>query len=169
MTFLMKKIDPNFNSSPKRKFEDEVVTAFKVVGYPFNISKTALVAAGSPHTWPTLLLAISWLIEVLEGRQGFEFLIEELDGISSVGEAGGPFVNAQTLENRSEKAFLKYVEISYNSFLSGDDALLEKLEVNLLQYFEKDNIMIEQGIETRIDENNAKAEEILEIRREGGE
>lgn len=169
MTFLMKKIDPNFNSNPKRKFEDEVVTAFKVAGYPFNISKTALVAAGSPHTWPTLLLAISWLIEVLEGRQGFEFLNEELEGISSVGEAGGPFVNAQTLENRSEKAFLKYVEISYNSFLSGDDALLENLEVNLLQYFEKDNIMIEQGIETRIDENNGKAEEILEIRREGGE
>jgi len=169
MTFLMKKIDPNFNSSPKRKFEDEVVTAFKVMGYPFNISKTALVAAGSPHTWPTLLLAISWLIELLEGREGFAFLNEEVDGISSVGEAGGPFADAQTLENRSEKAFLKYVEISYNSFLSGDDALLEKLEVDLLQYFEKDNIMIEQVIETQIDENNAKAEEILEIRGEGGD
>jgi len=169
MTFLMKKLDPNFNSSIKRKFEDEVVTAFKVLGYPFNISKTALVAAGSPHTWPTLLLAISWLIEVLDGRTGFDFLNDDLEGISSVGEAGGPFINTQTLENRSEKAFLKYVEISYNSFLSGDDALLEKLEVDLLQYFEKDNTMIERAIESVIDENNANAEEISEIRREGGD
>jgi len=169
MTFLMKKLDPNFNSSIKRKFEDEVVTAFKVLGYPFNISKTALVAAGSPHTWPTLLLAISWLIEVLDGRPGFDCLYDDFEGISSVGEAGGPFINAQTLENRSEKAFLKYVEISYNSFLSGDDDLLVKLEVDLLQYFEKDNNMIEQAIENVIDENNANAEEISDIRREGGE
>ena len=63
MTFLLRKVDPSFNTSPKRKFEDDVVVAFKVIGYPFNISKTALVAAGSPHTWPTLLLSITWLIE----------------------------------------------------------------------------------------------------------
>jgi hypothetical protein len=44
-----------------------------------------------------------------------------------------------------------------------------KLEVDLLQYFEKDNNMIEQAIETVIDENNANAEEISDIRREGGE
>lgn len=162
MTFLMRKIDSNFNSSIKRKFEDDVVTAFKILGYPFNISKTALVAAGSPHTWPTLLLAITWLIEVLEGRTGFGFLLDhDSEDLSSVGEAGVPFVDADTLEQRSEKAFLKYVEVSYNSFLSGDDERLEKLEVDLLQYFEKDNIMIEKEIEKMVDENSAIEEEIL--------
>lgn len=167
MTFLMKKIDPNFNSSIKRKFEDDVVTAFKILGYPFNISKTALVAAGSPHTWPTLLLALTWLIEVLEGHPGFDILNDDSDDLSNVGEAGVPFVDAETLENRSEKAFLKYVEISYNSFLSGDDDLSEKLEVDLLQYFEKDNIMIEREIEKIVDDNNMVEEEILQIKKAG--
>jgi Protein involved in chromosome segregation, interacts with SMC proteins len=170
MTFLMKKIDPNFNSSIKRKFEDDVVTAFKILGYPANISKTALVAAGSPHTWPTLLLALTWLIEVLEGRPGFDFILnEESEDLSHVGEAGVPFVDAETLEDRSEKAFLKYVEISYNSFLSGDDDLLEKLEVDLLQYFEKDNIMIEREIEKVVDDNNTVEEEISQIKKAGEE
>ena len=49
-----------------KKIEDEIALGFKSLGYPFNISKTALVAAGSSHTWPTLLLALTWLIELLE-------------------------------------------------------------------------------------------------------
>jgi SMC interacting uncharacterized protein involved in chromosome segregation len=106
----------------------------------------------------------------LEGRPGFDCLLnEDGDDLSHVGEAGVPFVDAETLENRSEKAFLKYVEISYNSFLSGDDDLLEKLEVDLLQYFEKDNIMIEREIEKVVDDNNAVEEEILQIKKAGEE
>ena len=56
----------NSTTTAKHKFEDDVANMFKTLGYPFNISKTALVAAGSPHTWPSLLLAITWLIELLD-------------------------------------------------------------------------------------------------------
>jgi kinetochore protein NDC80 len=169
MTFLLRKIDPSFNSSPKRKFEDDVVVAFKVFGYPFNISKTALVAAGSPHTWPTLLLSITWLIEVLEGGSGFDMLRDEFAGIESVGEAGQPFESVEKLEERTEKSFLKYVEISYGSFLSGDDAHFEKLEMELLEYHEKDNMAIEQAIERVMDENIAAEADCTELCKEGGE
>ena len=169
MSFLLRKVDPIFNKSIKRKFEDDVVIAFKTLGYPFNISKTALVAAGSPHTWPTLLLAISWLIEMLEGGSGFEFLEEEFDGLETVGEAGQPFESTDKLESRTEKAFLKYVEISYGSFLSGDDAHFENMEMELLEYFEKDNIVIEQAIEGATDENMAAVEAVNEYCTEGGE
>jgi kinetochore protein NDC80 len=146
-----------------------VVTAFKILGYPFNISKTALVAAGSPHTWPTLLLATTWLIELLEGRTGWNILTDDSEDLANVGEAGVPFVDAETLENRSEQAFLKYVEISYNSFLSGDDDLLEKMEVDLLQYFEKDNIVIEREIEKQVDDNNVIEEKIFKCQKAGDE
>jgi SMC interacting uncharacterized protein involved in chromosome segregation len=42
---------------------------FKKLKYPFQISKTALVAVGSPHTWPTLLGALVWLAELLAYRE----------------------------------------------------------------------------------------------------
>ncbi len=169
MTFLLRKIDPTFNSSPKRKFEDDVVVAFKVIGYPFNISKTALVAAGSPHTWPTLLLPITWLIEVLEGGSGFSMLQEEFESIESVGAAGVTFEGVEAMETRTEKAFLKYVEVSYGSFLSGDDENAEKLEIEFLEYHEKDDVLLEHVIEKVMDENAAAEEAYNELCREGGE
>jgi SMC interacting uncharacterized protein involved in chromosome segregation len=34
--------------------------------YPFPLSKTALVAVGSPHHWPPCLAALTWLIELIK-------------------------------------------------------------------------------------------------------
>lgn len=176
MTFLLRKIDPLFNTSVKRKFEDEVVVAFKMIGYPFNISKTALVAAGSSHTWPTLLLSITWLIEVLEGGSGSGFESGSVDDNmdytiegGNVGEAGMPFENVEKLEKRTELAYLKYTEISYGAFLSGDDEHFEKMEVDFLEYHEKDNMVIEQVIEGIMDENVVAQTEFEDFRQEGGE
>jgi kinetochore protein NDC80 len=51
------------------KIEDDVPAFFKRVKYPFQLSKTALVAVGSPHTWPALLGALVWLAELLAYRE----------------------------------------------------------------------------------------------------
>lgn len=42
------------------QIEDEVPLVFKRLRYPFQISKSALQAVGSPHTWPGLLAALAW-------------------------------------------------------------------------------------------------------------
>ena len=47
------------------KMEDEVPAFFKRMRYPFAISKSALFAVGSPHTWPGLLAALVWLTDLL--------------------------------------------------------------------------------------------------------
>jgi len=72
VTFLLRKLDPTFFSSSAPpsstgiKVEEEIHFAFKILGYPHNISKTTLAAAGSSHTWPTLVQALAWLVQVLE-------------------------------------------------------------------------------------------------------
>ena len=63
MQFLFRKTDPNIKFVAK--IEEEVPMLFKRVGYPFAISKSALSAVGSPHTWPALLAALAWLVELL--------------------------------------------------------------------------------------------------------
>ena len=61
--FLFRRVDPNIKFGPK--LEDEVPVLFKRLRYPFPISKAALYAVGSPHTWPALLAALTWLVELL--------------------------------------------------------------------------------------------------------
>lgn len=40
--------------------------------YPFQISKSNLTAVGSPHTWPSLLAALTWLVELLNYQERAE-------------------------------------------------------------------------------------------------
>jgi len=47
------------------KIEDDVPLFFKRINYPFAISKSALFAVGSPHSWPAVLAALTWLVELL--------------------------------------------------------------------------------------------------------
>jgi len=172
VTFLLQRVDPTFPNATK-KIEDEIALAFKSLGYPFNISKTALVAAGSTHTWPTLLLALTWLIELLECMDGDDFdddndnEKENGDGIFSVGMPGQqPLQDLDQLERRTEEAFLKYVETAYVSFLAGDDVQTAKLEEELLMYLEKDNMVIEAEIEGVSEANGALFESVNEAGKE---
>ena len=61
--FLMRQVDPNMK--PLGKMEEDVPQLFKHLKYPFQISKSALFAVGSPHTWPGLLAAMNWVVELL--------------------------------------------------------------------------------------------------------
>ena len=60
MTF----VDPKYKVG--NKIEEEIPRIFKLHGYPFSISKSSMFAVGSPHTWPTLLAALTWLREQIQ-------------------------------------------------------------------------------------------------------
>lgn len=61
--FLLRQVDPHMK--PLGKMEEDVPQLFKHLKYPFQISKSALFAVGSPHTWPGLLAAMNWVVELL--------------------------------------------------------------------------------------------------------
>lgn len=64
------QVDPNVKFAAK--WEDEVAVLFKRLGYQFPISKSALQAVGSPHTWPGLLAALAWVVELLNYEERAE-------------------------------------------------------------------------------------------------
>jgi len=69
LTFLLRLLDPTFAlSSGPGKMEDEVHAVFKSLRYPFALSKTALGAVGAQQSWPAVMGAIMWLLELLEVR-----------------------------------------------------------------------------------------------------
>lgn len=147
VTFLLQRVDPTFNDGPSSiKFEDEVTLAFKTLNYPFTISKTGLVAAGSPHTWPALLAALSWLVELLQYDEVLEgnMCEDENDDLENEEKMKDIVNDPEKMVKRKEKAFFSYLLEAYESFLCGDDDRYDQLEEQLIFVFEQDNILIER-------------------------
>ena len=72
--FLLRQVDPHMK--PLGKMEEDVPQLFKHLKYPFQISKSALFAVGSPHTWPGLLAAMNWVVELLNYAEKADEVID---------------------------------------------------------------------------------------------
>lgn len=102
--FIVSCLDPNFEFGDK--FEDEFRALWKALGYPSNISRSSLVAPGSPVTWPALLAALAWLIEVVEYTEAEQ---KEEDCTSDIALP-------------EDKLFFNYLTASYAEWLAGEDS-----------------------------------------------
>ncbi|KAH7889765.1 HEC/Ndc80p family-domain-containing protein [Phlebopus sp. FC_14] len=67
---LVSMVDPSYPFDPKMRFEDEFQPALKALRYPFasQIDNKWLAAPGSMHSWPALLAALHWLVEMGKAR-----------------------------------------------------------------------------------------------------
>jgi kinetochore protein NDC80 len=99
--FLFQRFDPSMKVFGK--MEDEVPLFFKRLNYPFQISKSALFAVGSPHSWPSVLAALTWLVELLNYEEKAE---------AAAADPAGP-ASLDSDRQRSERAFYDYVSGSY--------------------------------------------------------
>lgn len=114
--FLMRQVDPNLNPKTLGKLEDDVPALYKRLRYPFQMSKSALFAVGSPHTWPSVLAALAWLTELLQYQ-------EKTDQVK-----GAAFDGQQP-----DFGFFQYAAESYSYFLAGDDQKCQDVEDKLAQ------------------------------------
>ena len=146
LTFMVRKIDPTFNDG-STKFEDEAVLFFRQLNYPYTMSKTSLVAAGSPHTWPTLLAALNWLVEYLKVYANDE----------ETPESEHPIVQ---LMHKSNTDFFRYVGVSYEAFIKAEDDYSNELEQHFIEDFEQGNLYVEQENVRTKEQNNDIAAEI---------
>jgi kinetochore protein NDC80 len=63
--FLVHRLDATIQF---RNFEEEFVVLLRSIRYPFALSPKVLAAVGSPHSWPSLLGALDWLVDLLNVR-----------------------------------------------------------------------------------------------------
>eukprot|EP00854_Cymbomonas_tetramitiformis_P004242 gene4242-5224_t len=133
-------MDPNIKFGTK--LEEEVPLLFKRANYPFQLSKSSLQSVGSPHTWPSLVLALAWVVELLnyeeQSKQGFD-----VDG---------------------NRAFFDYVSNSYTYFLAGDDASCNKIDEELAGSFEGRDVVAIRETERLEQANVSLSEELVVIR-----
>jgi kinetochore protein NDC80 len=145
ITFMLRKVDPTFQDGTL-KIEDEIAMNFKAMGYPFTVSKTALVAAGSPHTWPTLLAALTWLMNRIQCME--DFATEEDPS------APGDYESLEELETKMDKFFFRFLSESYSAFLKGDEKLKHDLEIGLGERFEHDDAYIMRECDDMTERNS---------------
>lgn len=128
LEFLLRSIDAPFTL--EGKFEDEVPMIFKALGYPFTISKSSLYAVGSPHTWPSLLASLTWLVDLL--------VYEE--------EAAAAKENDQFSQDDSFHIFFDYLGKAYAVWLEGDDETPE-LDEELAMLFDARNASVRDAVD----------------------
>eukprot|EP00178_Gracilaria_changii_P021805 TRINITY_DN6463_c0_g1_i1.p1 TRINITY_DN6463_c0_g1~~TRINITY_DN6463_c0_g1_i1.p1 ORF type:complete len:597 (+),score=133.24 TRINITY_DN6463_c0_g1_i1:88-1878(+) len=129
--FLLRRIDPTYNFI--KRFEDEIPALLRSLGYPFSISKSALSAVGSPHTWPTLLGVLTWLVNLLKYCEAYV-----------AAQTSAPSMDPHA---RRERMFCDNTELAYDQFLKGADTFPE-LDAELERHFAGENDKRESEIET---------------------
>ncbi|PSC74916.1 Kinetochore NDC80 [Micractinium conductrix] len=93
---------------------------YKRLKYPFQISKSNLTAVGSPHTWPSLLAALTWMVELLSYQERAEAARQDVSDERS----------------RTEAEFFLYVSQVYRFFMTGDDGKCEEEDARQAEEFE---------------------------------
>ncbi|KAK7090203.1 kinetochore protein NDC80 homolog [Littorina saxatilis] len=152
------QIDPAFKMGGK--MEEEVPRCLKNLGYPFQISKSSMHAVGTPHTWPYLLAALIWLVDLVKFTQGLERspLLDRLifppddDDFDSIPD---------------DKIKFQYFAQTYTAFLDGADQY-DIYDEELGKVLEDKYLGQSGGVEAVRNENARIAEEIALLDQEMG-
>lgn len=149
VTFLFRKWDPTFlnpsssssssSTTAMVKVEEEIHFTFKILGYPHNISKTTLAAAGSSHTWPTLVQALAWFVQLLEYFEyGRELELEE-EHMDQEDEESWlqDLCKRCSFTHESEEMMLSMTEERKKEILSIQECLMDALHNQAMVAFHK--------------------------------
>ncbi|KAG8087428.1 hypothetical protein GUJ93_ZPchr0010g8252 [Zizania palustris] len=98
----------------KAAFEDELFLLLRLLGCPYKLTRSALKAPGTPHSWPPLLSVLYWLT----------LLARVIEDVKT-----SPSSSAATSND-----LMLYITRSYSLFISGDDDGVAALDD---EYFSK--------------------------------
>ncbi|KXS19265.1 hypothetical protein M427DRAFT_152741 [Gonapodya prolifera JEL478] len=137
---ILEMIDPHFEFTPTKKFEEEVPLIMKSLKYPFadQITKSHMISVGSMHSWPTCLGILMWMVELALASEHVDPLQQPPDLLDS-GTAQDPAV-------MSERTFFDYVLRAYDVFLAGGDNF-EPMDQDFSDFFDRRNGAVLRDIE----------------------
>ncbi|XP_048727599.2 kinetochore protein NDC80 homolog [Ostrea edulis] len=155
--FLYSMLTPRYKIG--KKPEEEIPKIFKELGYPFMISKTAMYALGSPHTWPTILSALVWMVDLIKFGMRVGMSIDSFiyppdeDEFDSMSEA---------------QILFDYVVKTYAAYMKGDDTF-EDFDARLSHHLSQKVYGVSGGIENLDEENKRLENELGSLEKENQE
>ncbi|XP_059170882.1 kinetochore protein NDC80 homolog [Physella acuta] len=109
--FICSKLNDGYIISSKQ----EVPSVLRQLGYPYTISKSFMLSVGTPHTWPQLLAALIWMIDLLKMKENIP-ANGDLDSYI-FGVTGEDFDR-----NLEVKLAFDYCKKTYLAYMSGADS-----------------------------------------------
>jgi len=159
--FLYKyiKADTQKTTALESKPTEEIPRIFKMLGYPFTISKSNLYSVGSPHAWPMVLGALCWLIELIrhaisvgQDIEGHVLFPEDNYEASDYQEEG---------PQPEDKYFFRYLEKSYAAFMMGTELdELGEFDAEFIDNIRSRNAALLEGMEELMKESVSREEEL---------
>ncbi|CDJ37845.1 HEC/Ndc80p family protein, putative [Eimeria tenella] len=141
---------------------DEVPRLFKEIGYPFPISKSAMLAPGTGHQWPHHLAALSWLCELLIYENEFFFQEEETSECSGPADVVGKLVAAAYPQLGKDPQALRTAVLGQLQAMKRD---AETAQQQMQQQLQQQQQQL-AGIETELRDNASLMDTIEQLRRE---
>nr|GMC83610.1 kinetochore protein NDC80 homolog [Ipomoea batatas] len=114
ITETIKFILSQFGVSKFQKVEDDFQHLLKSLNCPVKVNKSALRAPGTPHSWPSLLGAIHWLVQLL---------------MYDDHQLNSTQMQLTFMENR----MFRYVLESYSHFITGKDDEVDRVDSTFMQ------------------------------------
>eukprot|EP00210_Caulerpa_lentillifera_P005785 g5531.t1 len=122
-----------FDRSKGKKIEELVPYVLKSLGYPIAVSKSALSAPGSTHSWPQIILALDWFVTMIQ------ISITTSETLQS--SAGQDLMQIEEAEDNqmldAAKTFEWLCE-SYSKYMDFDDEGCNEVDVSLISKIQKD-------------------------------
>ncbi|XP_043698488.1 kinetochore protein NDC80 homolog [Telopea speciosissima] len=116
LRFLCHRLDwPDLN-----KLEEDLPLLLKHLNCPIKLNKSALKAPGTPHTWPSLLAVIHWLVQIALYK----------DHVSSSDSITSNFLGDNKL--------LLYALDSYSLYIRGEDDAVDDLDREFTEKMEQE-------------------------------
>jgi kinetochore protein NDC80 len=144
--FLFKQLDSNYPGFGD-KDDEEIVTMFRQLGYSTPISKSHIASAGTPHAWPHLVAALSWLIELLSYD---EAVTSEV-------------TRTEEADDTSDKFMQNYLSASYELFLDGEDDEFDNMKQEFMDGFEGKNAKVSEQTKVLEDRNATLSADIAVV------
>ncbi|KAI3924749.1 hypothetical protein MKW92_028405 [Papaver armeniacum] len=117
------------------KIDEDLPILLDFMSCPFKITKSALKAPGTPHSWPNLCAVIHWLVEIC-------VYSDHVNSSNSTSTSTGM---------RSNKLF-DYALRSYEHFIAGDDDLVDQLDNEFRERLELERGSVENRVKELQDE-----------------
>ncbi|KAD4179385.1 hypothetical protein R6Q59_022944 [Mikania micrantha] len=123
------------------KIEDDVFTVLKCLNCPIKMNKSALKAPGTPHSFPSVLAVLHWLVQI--------------------GMYNEHLANSTRSQSVYSDSMFSYNLNCYLHFIRGDDDAVEREDEDFIRKLQQEKSMLLENVNT-LSANAADLEKKLE-------
>ncbi|KAI3707869.1 hypothetical protein L2E82_36762 [Cichorium intybus] len=130
LKFVLMRLD----YPPSNKMEDDLFIVLKYFNCPIKINKSAFKAPGTPHSFPSVLAVLHWLVQVAMYNDHL--------------------ANSTQSQPISGDDIFFYTLNTYLHYIRGDDDTVDREDENFMEKFQQSKISLEENINIQL--GNAK-------------